>query len=113
MIDLDDFLARTGIDLRSLDQWIERDWLLAERREATIILSDMDAARARFIRDLRRDFGVNDEGIEIVLHLLDQVHGLRQALGAIQAATQANRRRQQRRLRRGRYERFSGKRRGA
>jgi chaperone modulatory protein CbpM len=111
MIDLEDFLARTGIDLRSLHQWIERDWLLAERRETTIILTDMDAARARFIRDLKRDFGVNDEGVEIALHLLDQVHGLRQALGQLQALTQADQRRTKRRLRRGRYERVTGGRR--
>lgn len=112
MIDLDEFLARTGIDLRSLDQWIERDWLLAERRERTIILTEVDAARARFIRDLRHDFGVNDEGIEIVLHLLDQVHGLRRALGDIQATAQTNRRGGKRGLRRVKYERSPGRRRG-
>jgi chaperone modulatory protein CbpM len=29
------------------------------------------------IQDLKVDFGVNDEGIAIVLHLLDQLYGLR------------------------------------
>ncbi len=93
MIDLDDFLDRSGIELFSLEQWIEREWLRAERRSATIILSDMDAARARLIHDLKRDFGVNDEGVDIVLHLVDQLHGLRQALTEIRRETEATRRR--------------------
>ena len=32
---------------------------------------------ARLIQDLKVDFGVNDEGIAIVLHLFDQLYGLR------------------------------------
>ena len=38
--------------------------------------SDLDLARAHFIRDLQ-NLGVNYEGIPIVLDLVDQVHGLR------------------------------------
>jgi chaperone modulatory protein CbpM len=37
-------------------------------------------ARAQLIRDLRDDFGVNDEGISVVLHLIDQMHGLRRSM---------------------------------
>jgi chaperone modulatory protein CbpM len=39
----------------------------------------MDVARARLIRDLKDDFGVNDAGVDVILHLLDQLHGLRRA----------------------------------
>src|SRR5262249_12254478 len=42
--------------------------------------SDIDLARARLIRDLREDFGVNDEGISVILHLVDQMHGLRRSM---------------------------------
>lgn len=104
MIDVEEFLALSGIELGSLEGWIEREWLLVERREATIILTDTDAARARFIHDLKKDFGVNDEGVEIVLHLLDQVHGLRQALSRLHEAGEADRRKDKRRVRRLRYE---------
>lgn len=99
MIDLDEFLAQSGIDLRSLELWIEREWLLPDRRTARIILSDMDAARARLIHDLKGDFGVNDEGVEVVLHLVDQVHGLRRVLAEIRADMRSRRRRDVRRLR--------------
>jgi chaperone modulatory protein CbpM len=40
----------------------------------------MDIARACLIRDLKTDFGVNDEGIDVILHLVDQLHGLRRTL---------------------------------
>jgi len=99
MIDLDEFLAQSGIDLRSLEQWIEREWLLPQRRNTAIILSDMDAARARLIHDLKGDFGVNDEGVEIVLHLVDQLHGIRRALAEVRTEMHAARRRDIRRLR--------------
>jgi chaperone modulatory protein CbpM len=39
----------------------------------------------QLIKDLKVDFGVNDEGIAIILHLIDQLHGLRCLLRDIQA----------------------------
>jgi chaperone modulatory protein CbpM len=34
---------------------------------------------------LKEDFGVNDEGIPLILHLLDQIHGLRRSMhGALE-----------------------------
>ena len=41
--------------------------------------SEIDVARAQLIRDLG-ELGVNDEGIPIVLDLIDQLHGLRRTL---------------------------------
>ena len=41
--------------------------------------SSVDLARAYLIRDLQ-DLGVNDDGIPIILDLVDQVHGLRYVL---------------------------------
>jgi hypothetical protein len=37
-------------------------------------------ARAQLIRDLKDDLGVNDEGVGVILNLVDQVHGLRRVL---------------------------------
>ena len=77
-IELQAFLAESTIELHVLEQWIERRWIVPPPG-ATLRagLSDIDAARALFIRDLRGDFGVNDEGVDLVLHLVDQLHGLR------------------------------------
>ena len=43
------------------------------------------------IRDLKADFGVNDEGIAIILHLLDQLYGLRCLVRDIQAMEASDR----------------------
>jgi chaperone modulatory protein CbpM len=40
----------------------------------------IDLARARLILDLRGAMGINDEGIDVILHLVDQIYGLRCAL---------------------------------
>lgn len=84
-IDLEAFVRESGIELRVLEQWVEQEWLLPARTSTGMQLSDADVARAIFIRDLRSDFGVNDEGVGIVLHLVDQVHGLRRILESLRA----------------------------
>lgn len=88
-IDLEEFLVRSGIDMRTMEQWITREWIIHPQTDGRFGIPEIDAARAIFIHDLKNDFGVNDEGIEIVLHLVDQLHGLRRALLALRAATVA------------------------
>jgi len=41
------------------------------------------------IRDLKADFGVNDEGVDVILHLVDQLHGLRRALEQLRGDVRA------------------------
>lgn len=74
---LDEFARQFGIEHRALHVWVERRWIIAEDG----ILREIDVARARLIRDMQFDLGVNDEGVEIALHLLDQIHDLRRAMG--------------------------------
>jgi chaperone modulatory protein CbpM len=38
-------------------------------------LDEVDLARLRMIATLREDFGVNEEAVPVILHLLDQMHG--------------------------------------
>lgn len=75
-----DFLARSGVDRERLDVWIDQEWLIPSRFAENLGFADIDIARARFIYDLQEDFGVNSEGIGIVLHLVDQLHGMRRTL---------------------------------
>jgi chaperone modulatory protein CbpM len=42
--------------------------------------SEIDVARARLIRELQVDFGVNDEGVGVILNLVDQLYGMRRTL---------------------------------
>ena len=56
------------------------DFGFAPQTEPELMFSDVDLARAQLIRDLREDFGVNDEGVSVILHLVDQMHGLRRSM---------------------------------
>ena len=75
-----EFLLHAEIDGPSLEAWLEAGWLAPPGGDA---FSDVDLARARLICDLQRGLGVNDEAVPIILHLLDQVHGLRRLIAEL------------------------------
>ena len=79
-----EFLTYSGLQVQTLDLWLEQRWLIPEETSIGIQFSDIDVARARLIHDLKSDLGANDEGIDVILHLLDQLHGLRNALAQLQ-----------------------------
>lgn len=78
-----EFLAYSGIQIQTLEFWVTQRWLIPDEASGAASFSEGDAARARLIRDLKNDFGVNDEGIDLILHLTDQLHGLRAALAQL------------------------------
>jgi chaperone modulatory protein CbpM len=78
-----EFLARAELDHRTLELWIEEEWLIPSATENDLVFSEADVARARLIRDLIDDLGVNAEGVGVALHLLDQIHGLREAMAEV------------------------------
>jgi len=80
MIRLEEFLVRARLEHHSLQAWVAAGWLVPPQTEPELMFSDVDLARAQLIRDLREDLGVNDEGISVVLHLVDQMHGLRRSM---------------------------------
>ena len=83
-----EFLTSAGLPAQMLEFWLEQRWVVPDETTAEMSFSDRDVARAHLIRDLKSDFGVNDEGIDVILHLVDQLHGLRQALEQLQAGLQ-------------------------
>ncbi|MGO8738286.1 MerR family transcriptional regulator [Rhodoblastus sp.] len=70
------FILQARIEIEELETWCAEGWLLPRATEAGREFSDIDLARAHFIRDLL-NLGVNREGVPIVLDLVDQIHGLR------------------------------------
>ena len=75
-----DFLERTHLDRATLEVWIREEWIVPDRTAPERAYTDMDLARATLIHDLKHNMGVNDEGLDVILHLIDQMHGLRRAL---------------------------------
>jgi chaperone modulatory protein CbpM len=78
-----EFLTCSGLQVQTLEFWLEQRWLIPQESSAGMTFSDMDVARARLIQDLKTGFGVNDEGVDVILHLVDQLHGLRRALAQL------------------------------
>jgi chaperone modulatory protein CbpM len=87
MLDPREVCEQVGIERAALEAWIETGWLRPLRADDDWRFSAIDLARARFIMDLRNPMGVNDEGVAVILHLLDQIHGLRHALEAVMSRT--------------------------
>jgi chaperone modulatory protein CbpM len=88
-ISTQDFLARAQLDRETLEVWIEEEWLVPDGTATEPAFSEADLARAELIRDLIHDLGVNEEGVGVILNLLDQLHGLRKALAdLLQSARQ-------------------------
>ena len=85
----DEFITIVAIDRPTLLVWLESGWLRPEGGPGRPDYSEADLARARLVADLGGPMGVNAEGIDIILDLVDQLHGLRGALTALGAAVEA------------------------
>jgi chaperone modulatory protein CbpM len=80
MISKQEFLVRAQLERETLEAWMQDEWLVPSQSAGELTFSDADVARAQLIRDLRGDLGINDEGVAVILNLVDQVHGLRRVL---------------------------------
>ena len=78
-----EFLHHTGLDDNTLELWLTEEWIIPAQADQDIAFSEADLARAKLIHELGSDMGVNQQGIGVVLHLLDQVHSLRRALASL------------------------------
>lgn len=84
----DEFLKTSGLKVTMLELWIEQEWLLPERTPSGLSFSEIDVARARLIGELQSGIGANEAGIDVILHLMDQLHGMRRALAELRREMQ-------------------------
>jgi chaperone modulatory protein CbpM len=89
-ISKEEFLSLSGIGHEMLNAWIEEEWLIPSGSSPELSFSEIDIARARLIRDLQVDFGVNDEGVGVILNLVDQLYGMRRTLMELGHAVRTN-----------------------
>lgn len=80
MLNIQEFVLRVHIASDIIETWVEEGWLRPQRTDQGPAFTEMDVSRAQLIRDLGEDLGVNEEGIAIILDLVDQIHGLRKTL---------------------------------
>ena len=73
----------TGIEQLTLTTFIERDWISPVE---VMELDQEDIARIKLIQELREGFGVNDDAIPLILHLVDQLYYLRSRIAQSDSA---------------------------
>lgn len=79
---IDDAFNLCGVKKEIIIRFIEEEWIHPADREHDD-LDEEDLARIRLIRELREDFGVNDEGLSIILNLIDQLNRLHLEIGKL------------------------------
>ncbi|MDE1995602.1 MAG: transcriptional regulator [Rhizobiaceae bacterium] len=75
-----EFRMRLEIDVTVLEVWVEQGWLVPDIKEEGRQFRDVDLARGRLILDLSDRMGLNEPGVDLVMGLLDQLHGVRSTL---------------------------------
>lgn len=81
-----EFCCNLEIEITVLDFWVEHRWLIPEEENGIRIFHEADLARARLIQDLVGPMGVNVDGVDVAMRLLDQIHGLRGRLAVLMDA---------------------------
>ncbi|KSV79594.1 hypothetical protein N185_00280 [Sinorhizobium sp. GW3] len=81
-----EFCEHLDIEVKVLRIWVEQRWLMPQEADAGWLFEDADLARARLIQDLTGPMGVNDDGVDVAMQLLDQVHSLRGRLAVLMNA---------------------------
>ncbi|MBY5411583.1 MerR family transcriptional regulator [Rhizobium leguminosarum] len=93
-----EFRLYLKIDIVQLNLWVEEGWLIPETSGGQRQFRDADVARARLILDLMGNMGVNEAGVDVIMDLVDQLHGLRGTMGKLMTAISMQERDVQRRL---------------
>jgi len=62
-----------GLSPDIIIQFVSFEWIVPSDWQHQM-LDEEDIARARLIWELREEFGVNDEAVPIILHLIDQLN---------------------------------------
>ena len=81
-----EYCQQLKIETTTLSVWVEQRWIIPLADGNAQLYHDADIARGRLILDLIDQMGVNENGVDVVMALIDQVHGLR---GKLQALTDA------------------------
>jgi chaperone modulatory protein CbpM len=68
---------QSRIDRATLEGYIARQWVRPHRKQESWYFEEIDIARLQLVCLLTQEVEVNDEGMDVVLSLLDQLYGTR------------------------------------
>ncbi|GAA4491975.1 chaperone modulator CbpM [Gluconacetobacter tumulicola] len=81
MITIETLCVQVGnVSAVDVQHWIDSAWLRPEGEPGAYVFHDIDVARARLIAELTGDLGIGDEGMPVVLSLLDQLYDARRQM---------------------------------
>jgi chaperone modulatory protein CbpM len=66
-----------GFDAVEIETWIAEGWVRPAGAPGAWTFAAIDVARLALIRDLRHEYGVNEEALPVILRLLDQLYDQR------------------------------------
>jgi chaperone modulatory protein CbpM len=78
-----------GLRRETLHVWVERGWVLAERGRDGYRFREIDVARVGLIHEFSTELELDEDAMDVILPLLDQVHGLRHQLRCLADAVNA------------------------
>lgn len=73
----------------TLHLWIDRGWLAPQGNRSGYEFQEIDVARIRLIHEFHYELELDEDAMDVVLPLLDQVHGLRRQLRRLADAVNA------------------------
>lgn len=79
---LNEACQESGVQREIILSYVEKQWIHSgeDTGQQKNQWMDEDIRRAHLIVELQRDFGVNDEAVPIILHLIDQLHAMHRVL---------------------------------
>lgn len=86
MPSFEDILRIHRLQRIELQMWIEHRWVRPRAGTEGMEFDEADEARIELIRELRQEFLVDDDALEVVLPLLDQLYATRLVLRKVEAA---------------------------
>ncbi len=89
MPNFEDILRVHRLQRIELQTWIEHRWVRPRTGVGGLEFDEADEARIELIRELRQEFLVDDDALEVVLPLLDQLYATRLVLRKVEAALRA------------------------
>ncbi|MDO9182431.1 MAG: chaperone modulator CbpM [Bacteriovorax sp.] len=78
-MNINDAASIYGINIEHINYFINENWIFPNDPTNTL-LDEEDISRIQLIDELIFNLGVNEQGISIILHLLDQLNHLRQEI---------------------------------
>lgn len=75
-----------GLTLRDLRAWVREGWVRPAKGDAGPVFDEVDLARIRLLRDLRRDMALATDAFPVVLTLIDHLHRTRRDLRCLTEA---------------------------